>query len=535
MSPSTSYERTVTIPPLTQWRCELWRPASESLASLRSGARISLLRIAADYQRFLWTVAEKQGFSPSAAVTETGVDASIPMVMTGHQPVIFHAGLTWKYEATEQFVRSRELHGIAVLIDTDEGDAGAFEIPVAEGRTLPTAVLRRRTERVSLSRQPGLYLTSQLASRAELATVFARVERALLESGLPEVARRVADAGSRYAAFGDSSAVVANTVMRQVAGIGRGLLEVPFSRLCRLPEMLRFFSQLLERAREFHGCYNEVLDRYRQEHGIRNEANPFPNLRLDQDGFEMPFWLVEPAAGTRSTVWLQASSGGHWLCRGRQPLTELGSGFVAESLLGLLAQGWTLVPRGALITASLRLLFSDLFVHGLGGGRYDAATDQLIRAWWHEEPAPFAVASASKCLFPEDRDRLHRLQQFQTQIREMQYNPGRFLGQGVFPEDLESRLKVLLADKDAAVAMLKSCRETGVSGRDIGRRIQQLTEDIRGLVMQSVQPQMEALQEWTPETISTVESRLWPWFFYPDEVGVSAAGEQPADSGLPTV
>lgn len=534
MSPTMSYERTVTTPPLTQWPCERWRPASESLASLRSSARISLLRIAADYQRFLWTVAGSHALSLAAPVTETGVDASIPMVMTGHQPVIFHAGLTWKYETTEQFVGSRKLHGIAVLIDTDEGDAGAFEIPVVEGTTSPSAVVRRRTERVSLSRQPGLYLTSQLVSRAGIATVFARAERALLESGLSEVAGRVAAAGLRYGEFGDSSAVVANTVMRQAAGIGRGLQEVPFSRVCRLPEMLRFFSQLLERAREFHNCYNEVLDRYRQEHGIRNEANPFPNLQLENDGFEMPFWLVEPAAGTRSTVWLQASSGGHWLCRGRQRLTELSSGFVPESLLGLLAQGWLLVPRGALITASLRLLFSDLFVHGLGGGRYDAATDQLIRAWWHEEPAPFAVASASKCLFPEDRDRLHRLQQFQTQVREMQYNPGRFLDQGVFPEELESRLKVLLAEKDVAVARLKNCRESGVSGRDIGRTIQQLTEDIRGLVMQSVQPQMDALQQWTPETIGTVESRLWPWFFYPDEAAASVTAVQPVESGRPT-
>ena len=109
-----------------------------------------------------------------------------------------------------------------------------------------------------------------------------------------------------------------------------------------------------------------------------------------------------PLAGGVTAPGLPASRLGDY-----ELLAELGAGFVAESLLGLLAQGWMLVPRGALITASLRLLFSDLFVHGLGGGRYDAATDQLIRAWWHEEPAAFAVASASKCLFPEDQDRLH--------------------------------------------------------------------------------------------------------------------------------
>jgi hypothetical protein len=41
--------------------------------------------------------------------------------MTGHQPVIFHSGLTFKYQTTETFALEHNALAIAVLIDTDEG------------------------------------------------------------------------------------------------------------------------------------------------------------------------------------------------------------------------------------------------------------------------------------------------------------------------------------------------------------------------------------------------------------------------------
>ena len=139
---------------------------------------------------------------------------------------------------------------------------------------------------------------------------------------------------------------VANTIVRQAAGIGNRLLEIPLSALCRLPEVIRFFSDILSRPRKFHECYNQVLSQFRKDHSIRNDANPFPNLHTDTDGFELPFWLVHPASGTRSILWLRNHQHTPWLCKDQQPVTELHPGMAGEALLALMAQGWLLVHAG---------------------------------------------------------------------------------------------------------------------------------------------------------------------------------------------
>jgi hypothetical protein len=484
------------------------------MASLRRSARASLLRTAALYQRFLFTVAEQTGLSLPHAEQPTASLETTPLVMTGHQPVIFHSGLTFKYETTQQFAIAQDALGLAVIIDTDEGDAGEFCFPVADLPASDTPPARRHTESTSFSQGLGLFLNSQLCTNEQRHAVVTRVHQALSTAGLNDAARSFLETSELYSRFPPGSMAVANTIVRQAAGIGNRLLEIPLSAICRLPEVIRFFSDILGRPRSFHECYNQVLDQFREDHSIRNDANPFPNLHTDTDGFELPFWLVHPASGTRSILWLRNHQHTPWLCKDQQPVTELHPGMAGEALLALMAQGWLLVPRGALITASLRLLFSDLFVHGLGGGRYDPATDQLIRAWWQEEPSPFVVASASRCLFPEDRLRLLQMRQFQTQLRDLQFNPGRYLNQQLFPVSVEEQLQSLLAEKEAAVCLLQQHRDTGGSGKDAGRNIQKLSDTIRSLVTSTLQPQIDTLNQLSPQTISTIESRLWPWFFF---------------------
>jgi hypothetical protein len=43
----------------------------------------------------------------------------------------------------------------------------------------------------------------------------------------------------------------------------------------------------------------------------------------------------------------------------------------------------------------LRLFVADLFVHGIGGGRYDQITDRLIRSHFGVVPPVFAVTTAT--------------------------------------------------------------------------------------------------------------------------------------------
>lgn len=58
----------------------------------------------------------------------------------------------------------------------------------------------------------------------------------------------------------------------------------------------------------------------------------------------------------------------------------------------------SLAPRALLMTALLRAGACDLFVHGLGGERYDRATDQWIAQWLGWDLAPTVMVTATRYL-----------------------------------------------------------------------------------------------------------------------------------------
>ena len=43
----------------------------------------------------------------------------------------------------------------------------------------------------------------------------------------------------------------------------------------------------------------------------------------------------------------------------------------------------------------LRMMVADLFVHGIGGGKYDQVTDCIIEEFFGLKPPPLAVATAT--------------------------------------------------------------------------------------------------------------------------------------------
>ncbi len=494
---------------------------------LRASARQSLLRISADFLQMLARTARAADINLPEPNPDCLTADTTPLFLTGHQPVIFHPGLVYKYQLTESVAASRNCNAVALIIDSDEGDPGAFEVPEVAAvssdqptqQHSPVSPLHCRTS--SFSAGSGLYGTCRLAPRDQLSEVAAAVEASLLSVGCPEAAMSFSAAAAAYIRLPEHLPMAtANTLIRRAAGIGAQMAEVPLTTVCGLPEVSIFFSELLAAAESFHRTYNSVLDNWRQQQGIRNDANPFPNLRCTANALELPFWLLDTSRGTRSVAWLHGidpgNRGGRSIGDEHRQIAEMQRGFEAETLLSLRLSGQLMVPRGALITATLRLLFSDLFIHGLGGGRYDPATDELIRQWWHETPPPFAVASASSCLFPNERATVRQLQEFRAQYRDLQFNPGRYLAQPVFSREQATEIRRLLDQKQVSVEELQKHRSAGTSGRETGRRIQQLSDTIRNRVTEILRPQLNAADAISEETTRVIESRTWPWFYFPE-------------------
>jgi hypothetical protein len=270
------------------------------------------------------------------------------------------------------------------------------------------------------------------------------------------------------------------------------MLEIPLSVVCRFPEVQAFWRGILEAPREFADSCNATLKQYRGRHNIRNEANPFPNLRVNDATCELPFWVVDQRSGHRQVLDVCAAEGGF-------PTSD-------DDLQ------W--IPRGPLISATLRLLFADLFVHGTGGGTYDQFTDELMRTWWKVEPSPFAVVSGSRYLFETERTEYRRCSDVSAQMRELQFHPQRFFGTGVFPAGTESRLRELVRAREDAVAALKRARDIRASGREPARQIQELADAIRETVVAAFATELTAFQQVTATQRAVWDNRKWPWFFF---------------------
>lgn len=517
------WSETVTAPDPTEWSSALIlrQPfASDSReAALRTAARQRLVDAAQQYLLRMHEIAGRAEVTLPNDPVLTGDPQSQPIIMTGHQPVPFHGGLTFKYHCTEQSAASQQAIAVAVTIDTDEGDPGAFQYPQPDPDAGETQFPQFRRGNWSMCEATGLLGMVPLRPAAELQTQSLSIAGDLETTAGPEAAtafRQTAADCVRLAEAG-ATAAEANLILRWSRGIGSQMPDLPLSAICCLPEVLEFATGILMEPEAFATACNDGLHRFRESHGISNQANPFPDLQINADRTELPFWILDTAQGTRRPLFVSSIDGTIRLDLGDTTAEARTAEDMTSLLDRLLLQNRQLVPRGVLITSFLRLLFADLFVHGTGGGRYDEFTSEFVRSWWDVDAPPFAVASASQYLLERRRAEIHDLRQLNQDLRDLRYNPQRHFGQGVFAADVESRLQQLAQDKDDVVTALKTARQEGRSAKDLGRRIQLISDEMRDVVDQAFASQLAALEELTPETESAVDCRTYPWFLFPAE------------------
>ena len=52
-------------------------------------------------------------------------------------------------------------------------------------------------------------------------------------------------------------------------------------------------------------------------------------------------------------------------------------------------EGVRLRPRALITTMFARLVLSDIFIHGIGGAKYDQVTDAIVRRFFAVEPPEY--------------------------------------------------------------------------------------------------------------------------------------------------
>jgi hypothetical protein len=183
--------------------------------------------------------------------------------------------------------------------------------------------------------------------------------------------------------------------------------------------------------------------------------------------------------GANQTISLRAEHG--------PVLAELsGRPSAHEALAELDLRSVKVRTRALVTTMFARLFVSDVFIHGLGGAKYDEITDEIIRRFWRIEPPRFIVLSGSLRLpFRCTRREVIELDKLRRTVRDLRWNPDRHLASGK-----QEPAKPLVEEKARWIAFKA---ENPVQRRDRFQQLRRLNSLIQPFVAEELTSARDSL------------------------------------------
>lgn len=309
-------------------------------------------------------------------------DPDAPLFVGGHQPELFHPGVWLKNFAVHQLGREAGGIGLNLIVDNDLMPATSLAVPAGDVDQPHLARLAFDADQESRPWEDATVRNAEL-----LATFGARSRHAMSAWGLePLLARDWADAMSPPSSGPGVRLyeVFARLRIRRERKWGVQNLELPLSLICESLAFRRFAVTALRDAGRWRAAYNSVLHEYRRLNRLRSRSHPVPDL-VEQDGWiEAPFWIWRAGAARRERLFVRPRHDALELRLRDEvvdawPVTADPHGEKAVEALGDWSRrGLKLRTRALTTTLFARLCLADLFVHGIGGAKYDEMTDQLF-------------------------------------------------------------------------------------------------------------------------------------------------------------
>lgn len=325
-------------------------------------------------------------FTPSEAQrrfrTQLSLPTDRPVVMTGHQAIIWHPGILAKYLAAEAAADQTGAGAAWLVVDHDTSDPFAVRYPAfverAGRRELVSETWRVDGEASPLGERSPEVPVSAIAPVSKVARPATDAASADVARGLEEIsAALTAHAGARSAAE-----QVTGALRDLLADLVRPAPVVFASRLAQTDLFAEWIARMANDAALCCGVYNRAV-----------AAHPHARVALlvkdEQRGWELPLWLIDGASGRRARVFE----------------SMIRDGSARKALLPRLR------ARALAMTAMVRSAGCDLFIHGTGGAGsagaaaagvresegYEAITQEWITGWLGEGSrlAPIAMVTAT--------------------------------------------------------------------------------------------------------------------------------------------
>lgn len=413
----------------------------------------------------------------------------LSLVMAGHQPELFHPGVWVKNFALNRLARAHGAIPLNVIVDNDTAKANVLRVPCADGPKVVLVPFDHGHGEIPYEERP-VFDEALFRSFGERAgEVMAGWP---FRPMLPDFWAEVSRTAPHTRLLGERFVAGRRTFERHW---GCHNLEVPLSRLCSTESFAWFVCHWLHDWPRFHTVYNGAVQAYRRRNGIRSTHHPVPDLITEDDWWEMPLWAWRADRPRRSRLMIRWTESElslradtdtgpaiHWSPNSPED--------TVAAWRGLEQQGWKIRSRALTTTLFARLFLADLFVHGIGGGKYDEVTDEIIRGYYDLEPPGLMVLSATLWLpVPGDAVEPQDLQRAAYQQRDIHWNPQRHL-----PPSLAMRTDIQTLVRQKADCVRQ--QPTDDAGkRQRFRTLQRLTHQLQRFVADQEQAAFQRLEQ----------------------------------------
>ena len=513
--------------PLGNGECFIEPPISESLSYIHTNQQrfaafanieiggISFTALRQQARDELITVGQKYT-QTYLDPTHTKMTETTSIVLTGHQPTLFHPGVWFKNFYLDHIAKHTQSLAINLIIDHDLIKSTSIKVPTQNPNAVALKTIAydvaATSNRIETTCIQDENLFSSFPQRvAEQLDVF--VKDPILKSFWTLVQQ------ARTDVVGHKFSQARHQLEHR---LGMNSLDVPFSALCCGASFARLLLHLIKNADRFLRVYNAAVCEYRKVHRIRNLGQPVPELEILSDRIELPLWSWTSSTAQRQRLFCRVTAE-------QLILSDLPTSF--ELRLDLAAsssqcveqlQAWQQTdiqfrPRALLTTIFSRLFLGDLFIHGIGGSKYDQVTDQIISEFFGQQPPLFSIATATLGLpvsLPDDSSAA--IAAATIDIRHLQFAPDKYLRKlerlGI---TLDSQQASLLIEKEQLLNDSRSITDKKIWHQSI----QKINQDIRNTLPDAairLESQRQQL-EITQKNRTLLQSREFPFLLFPQK------------------
>lgn len=334
--------------------------------------------------------------SPSVANSDT-------WIVVGHEPDLFHPGVWLKNFVAAKLGREYRAVVLNLIVNNDVPKSTSIRVPRTDGSVAL----------VPFDEAPGdvPYEEGSVHNKGLFRSFPNRIDELTHEWNERPMAgpfwEKVLEANKQAPAY--EQITYARRHFERSWGTVN--LELPVSWLADTQSFRVFANALIKDAERFAVLYNESLRDYRQQHQIKSRHHPVPQLVHDVDWTEVPFWIWASVEPKRRRAFVRCENGDTWV-RWNGSSRRLSDPTIKFR------------PRALMLTLFARLALADLFIHGIGGAKYDELTDMIAVRQFGACLPRFLVASGTLHLplEPFSATKMDRLSA-QRKLRQLQWSP----------------------------------------------------------------------------------------------------------------